>query len=557
MSSPSAHGFKRFALLLDRLALTPSRNGKLRWLVDYLEGAGSERERGFAMAVLTGELDVGTVSAARIRGLTRTRTDGFHFKTSYAYVGDLAETVSLLWPDHPTESRREGLAELIDQVKALTPLETLPFIDRFLDGVEPVERWAFVKLVTGASLRIGMSARLAKTGLAQWADRDLEDVEKVWAMNGPPYDGLFEWIRSGGPVPVAEGVLHFHPMLLANPMEWEEMKDKQPSDYWAEWKWDGIRVQWVSSRDGKSRLFSRTGEDISAAFPELVNGPFVDAVLDGECLVRRSGLGLDTASMPENAFSDVAPFQDLQKRLGRKAPGPTLLTECPAFLCLYDLLICNGEDLRDLPLEQRRKRLEFWFAEERLERAGFRLSPMIPIESWQSLEQLRARTREWDLEGFMIKNRKSTYRSGRPQGFWYKWKRDPLHLDAVMLYAERGHGKRASFFSDYTFGVWDGDDLVPVGKAYSGFTDEELQRLDKWIRENTLERYGSSVRAVKPELVLEVAFDAVQTSTRHRSGVAMRFPRVHRIRWDKPAAEADHLRAVRKWLPGTRIRDGN
>lgn len=546
-------GFSRFAALIDQLALTPARNGKLVRLIDFLEQAGNDRERGYALAVLTGELDIETVSPGKVRQLAKFRTDETLFQLSYDYVGDMAETISLIWPTDGETPLPDSLREVVESLRSLTPLETMPFLDRFLDRAPPTERWAFVKLITGASLRIGVSARLAKIALARWAGRDLEDIEKAWGTDSPPYPKLFPWLATNAPPPVSSSVLYFHPLLLANTMEEKDLRDKSPSDYWAEWKWDGIRVQWASTRQGKSKLFSRTGEDISSAFPEIVHGPFLDVVADGECLVRR--VGLDFASdtplntIPDGAFPDIAPFQDLQKRLGRKSPGSAILAEAPAFLCLYDLLFCDGEDLREHPLTRRRARLESWFEENHLDRHGFRLSPVIPIDSWEALDRMRAQTRAWNLEGFMIKCRDSDYRSGRPQGYWYKWKRDPLIIDAVLLYAQRGHGKRSSFYSDYTFGVWSGEELVPVGKAYSGFTDDELKHLDKWIRENTVERFGTSVRAVKPEIVFEVAFDALQPSTRHRSGLAMRFPRIHRIRWDKPALEADTLPSLLHLLP--------
>jgi DNA ligase-1 len=555
MTGKARGGFSRLAALIDQLALTPSRNAKLKHLVDYLQSADDDRERGWTMAVLTGELEIETVSAGKLRQLAKARTDEQLFQLSYDYVGDMAETVSLIWPTAGEKDLPISLHELIKSLRDLTPLETMPFLDRFLDRSPPTERWAFVKLVTGASLRIGVSARLAKTALAQWSGRELEEIEKAWGIDLPPYPKLFQWLGTEDPAPVSEGVLYYHPLLLANPLEEKDLREKAPGDYWAEWKWDGIRVQWASSRKGKSKLFSRTGEDISGSFPDIVNGPYLDVVADGECLVRRAELDFEAPPSIEGIFPDIAPFQDLQKRLGRKAPSSTILAEAPAFLCLYDLLMCDGEDLRTRPLTERRARLEQWFEANRLADHGFRLSPLLPIESWEALDQLRARTREWNLEGFMIKRRDSDYRSGRPQGYWYKWKRDPLLVDAVLLYAQRGHGKRSSFYSDYTFGVWsgppgmEGSELVPVGKAYSGFSDEELKKLDKWIRDNTVDRYGASVRAVKPELVFEVAFDALQPSTRHRSGVAMRFPRIHRIRWDKPASEADTLKNILQLLP--------
>jgi DNA ligase-1 len=256
-----------------------------------------------------------------------------------------------------------------------------------------------------------------------------------------------------------------------------------------------------------------------------------DVTLDGELLVIRD--------------SEVAPFNDLQQRLNRKIPNPKLLRDFPAAVRLYDILREGPQDLRGLSFAERRRRLEAWYGRD--PRPSLDLSPMVPFTSWDELGELRDGARQRGIEGLMLKRADSLYVSGRPKGPWFKWKRGALTLDTVLMYAQRGHGKRSSFYSDYTFGAWRGDELVPVGKAYSGFTDEELRRLDQWVRNNTVKRWGP-VREVTPEIVLEVAFDSVHRSTRHKSGVAMRFPRIHRIRWDKPFREADTLETLERLL---------
>jgi DNA ligase-1 len=290
-----------------------------------------------------------------------------------------------------------------------------------------------------------------------------------------------------------------------------------------------VRVQYVAEH-GAKRLFSRTGDDVSAAFPDLLEGITVEAVLDGELLVR----GPD---------GDAAPFNDLQQRLNRKTVTAAMRARYPAFLRAYDLLAEGKEDLRPLPLSERRKRLDALVARH----AGTRLdiSEVLSMRDPAALAQLQAEARSRNREGLMLKRLDSAYVAGRVKGLWYKWKRDPLTADAVLMYAQRGHGKRSSYYSDYTFGVWRGDELVPVGKAYFGFTDEELKQIDKWVRDHTTQRYGP-VREVEKSLVFEVAFDSIHPSTRHKSGLAMRFPRVSRIRWDKPAAEADRIEALEK-----------
>ena len=306
--------------------------------------------------------------------------------------------------------------------------------------------------------------------------------------------------------------------------------------YRAEWKWDGIRVQLVA-RGGERKIYSRTGDEIGGAFPDIVAAMNFDAVLDGELLVALGGDGPPY---------EPAPFNDLQQRLNRKSVTAEMLRRYPAFVRLYDMLLDGEADLRPLPLDERRRRLDAWYAAAPHPRLD--LSPVLPSAGLEELKALRAGVREGIIEGLMLKRADSPYVAGRPKGPWFKWKRDPYTIDAVMLYAQRGHGKRSSYYSDYTFGAWRKDDagreeLVPVGKAYFGFTDEELGQLDRWVRNNTVNRFGP-VREVKPQLVLEVAFDGVQRSTRHKSGVAMRFPRISRIRWDKPAAEADRVEVL-------------
>jgi DNA ligase-1 len=324
--------------------------------------------------------------------------------------------------------------------------------------------------------------------------------------------------------------------MLAHPIEDEDWAGLRPEDFVAEWKWDGIRIQIASVRH-EVRVFSRAGDDISSGFPDVVEAFHGrHGVLDGELLVVESG--------------QVKPFNDLQQRLNRKSVTERMIQEYPAYVRLYDILFDGPEDLRPLAFIQRRQRLEDWFTRARPAAAD--VSEIVAIESFEALKALWSAAREKGIEGLMLKRRASPYLAGRPKGHWYKWKRAPLTADCVLMYAQRGSGKRSSFYSDYTFGAWrqgeeDGEELVPVGKAYSGFTDEELLRLDRWIRNNTVERFGP-VRAVKPELVLEVAFDAIQPSNRHKSGIAMRFPRIHRIRWDKPAKEADRLATLMKMM---------
>jgi len=530
----------RFAELLDRLVLTPARNGKLTLLVDYFRET-PDPDRGLALAAITGELNIASVKPAMLRALVVERMDPVLFGYSYDYVGDLAETVSLVWPE-PQEplrlNRVPTLGEVVEKLQAASRSDGPMVLARLLDCVGTSARFAIIKLVTGG-LRIGVSARLAKQALADFGKVEIAEIEELWHGLTPPYLSLFAWLEGRAEKPRKAAAALFRPVMLSNPAENRDLEKLAPRDYCAEWKWDGIRVQAVSET-GVRRLYSRTADDVSGAFPDLVEAMHFDGVLDGELLVGRP---------PEWTGS----FGDLQQRLNRKTVSQKMRDQFPVFVRCYDILQDGREDTRPLPLAERRRRLEVFLA--KLDPERFDLSPTIAFSDWEDLDRLRRSPPHPIIEGVMIKRFDSAYVAGRPKGPWFKWKRDPHTVDAVLMYAQRGHGKRSSYYSDYTFGVWSGpagqEELVPVGKAYFGFTDEELKQLDKYVRDNTIERFGPvrSVRADRQQgLVLEVAFEGLNRSTRHRSGVAMRFPRISRLRWDKPAAEADRIETLQALL---------
>ncbi|MCC7272539.1 MAG: cisplatin damage response ATP-dependent DNA ligase [Alphaproteobacteria bacterium] len=514
----------RFAALLDALVFTPSRNGKLRLLQAYFAET-PDPDRGWALAALTGTLSFPAAKPAMIRALVAERVDAELFAWSYDFVGDLAETVALIWPARPGANASPHLAAIVERLGRTGRVEVPRLVEGWLDALDAEGRWALLKLMTGG-LRVGVSARLAKTAVAGLGAATIEEVEEVWHGLTPPYGPLFAWVAGGGAPPPADEGARFRPLMLSHPLEETDLATLDAAEFAAEWKWDGIRVQIVAT-GRERRLFSRTGEDIGGAFPDILGDVGFVGVLDGELLVGREGI--------------VAPFNDLQQRLNRKTVTVRQMASHPAFVRLYDLLLEGEEDLRGLPFDERRRRLEAWHDAYRPARLD--LSPLIPFAGWADLVALRDGARASGIEGLMLKRRGSPYLAGRPRGHWFKWKRAPLAVDCVLMYAQRGHGKRSSFYSDYTFGLWAGDILVPVGKAYFGFTDEELARLDRWVRNNTVRRYGP-VREVAPGLVLEIAFDGVQLSGRHKSGLAMRFPRIARIRWDKPAVEADRVEAL-------------
>ncbi len=609
----------RFAELLDRLAYEPGRNNKLRLLTNYFREV-EDPDRGYALAALTGALSFKHAKPGLIRDLIAVRTDPVLFALSYDYVGDLSETVALMWPKTPPLPPRSGgegsgvgggaaiteaafpadrpptpnpsppramrveggeighnnpppptLTEVVTTLRTLGKTELPKQLTRWLDELDETGRWALLKLVTGA-MRIGISARLAKTAAAELGDKDPHDIELMWPGLTPPYLDLFAWLEGRAEKPVNLDPAPFRPVMLAHAIEEADFANLDAADFIAEWKWDGIRVQAVSGRDARgnmlARLYSRSGEDITKSFPDLLpslrlqdssdlehdasrkplhtfrhHAPFA---IDGELLVVRGGR--------------VQTFNVLQQRLNRKVVSPKLMKDYPIHLRAYDLLGEGDTDLRTLPFAERRARLEAFVA--RLDDPRVDVSPTIAFDSWEALTAARKNPASAGagedaeaVEGVMLKRRDALYLPGRPKGQWWKWKRDPHIIDAVLMYAQRGHGKRSSYYSDYTFGVWttgeDGELLVPVGKAYFGFTDEELLQIDRFVRRNTIEKFGP-VREVVHEpdqgLVLEVAFEGLQRSPRHKSGVAMRFPRINRLRWDKPPREADRLETLERML---------
>ncbi|HWV97520.1 MAG TPA: cisplatin damage response ATP-dependent DNA ligase [Xanthobacteraceae bacterium] len=584
----------RFAELLDRLSYEPGRNNKLRLITQYFREV-PDPDRGYALAALTGALSFKHAKPGLIRELIAARADPELFALSYDYVGDLSETVALMWPKSsvsssikvppasspplaalaeegeqvaaprvPLSPRRGGeeraakghnnppppsLTDVVITLATLGKAELPAQLTRWLDELDETGRWALLKLVTGA-MRIGVSARLAKTAVAALGDRDPHEIELLWPGLVPPYLDLFAWLEGRSDKPINRDPAPFRPVMLAHAIEESDFATLDARDFIAEWKWDGIRVQAVSGRDSDghivARLYSRTGEDISKSFPDLLPSLRVPGAIDGELLVLREGR--------------VQSFNILQQRLNRKSVTPKLMKEFPIHLRAYDLLDDGDNDLRLLPFEERRARLETFIAT--LDDPRIDLSPMIPFGDWATMTAARAAPAAFGagadaeaVEGVMLKRRDAPYLPGRPKGQWWKWKRDPHLIDAVLMYAQRGHGKRSSYYSDYTFGVWteqnDGDQLVPVGKAYFGFTDEELLQIDRFVRRNTTEKFGP-VRHVVHEpdrgLVLEVAFEGLQRSPRHKSGIAMRFPRINRLRWDKPPGEADRLETLERML---------
>src|SRR5882724_5433164 len=436
----------RFAELLDRLAYEPGRNNKLRLMTDYFRST-NDPERGWALAALTGALTFQHAKPGVIRALIAERSDPVLFALSYDYVGDLSETVALMWPAPSAGANQAAppmLSEVITALASLGKSQLPAQLGRWLDQLDETGRWALLKLVTGG-LRIGVSARLAKTAAAALGDKDPQEVELIWPGLQPPYLEMFAWLEGRADKPTSRDPAPFRPAMLAHAIEDGDLSALDPKDFVGEWKWDGIRVQAVAGagEDGRltTRLYSRTGEDISGSFPDLLEALRLPGAIDGELLVVREGR--------------VQSFNVLQQRLNRKSVNAKLLADFPAHLRAYDLLVDGADDLREQPFATRRTRLEAFVA--RLKDPRVELSPLIPFATWEELAAARANPTGLDaeaIEGVMLKRRDAPYVPGRPKGLWWKWKRDPHLIDAVLMYAQRGHGKRSSFYSDYTFGVW-------------------------------------------------------------------------------------------------------
>ena len=512
---------REFSQLINQLILTRSRNRKIELLNHYFKNTKNP-DRGLALAILTGNFKIKNISISKIKELIKKEVDPELFDLSYDYVGDLAETIALIWP-YKQEGTVPKLNFIIDELESSSSKNITRLIKKYLSIFSQNERWALIKLLSGG-LRIGVSTRLTKLSLIHSADIEISEVEQIWHGVVPPYIKLFNWIFEKGTKPKIEVEKVFHPLMLAHPIEKKDFNSLKPTEFLAEWKWDGIRVQLVLFKS-KIRIFSRTGDDISHTFPEIQNNENDLVVLDGELLVGNDYIPLK--------------FNKLQQRLNRKKVSKVHLENFPAFVKLYDILFLKNRDLRSLDFSERRKILFEWH--NKIKNKFFNLSEIFEFKTWEELTEIKSKKlNKSEHEGLMIKRKNSSYISGRPKGYWYKWKNEPLVVDTIMMYAQRGHGKRSSYYSDFTFGLWDQNNIVPICKAYFGFSNEELEILDKFVRSNTINKFGP-VREVEKKFVVEIAFDSVDLSNRHKSGVALRFPRIKRLRRDKPINEVINI----------------
>jgi len=522
---------KRFAQLFTDLDQTTKTLAKIKALVHYFETA-PDADKLWAIALLSHRRPKRTVNTTLMSTWASEQSGlpAWLFGESHHIVGDLAETITLLLPE-PAEVSDESLAWWISFIQQLEPLTIDEKKEKILwawNRLPHTERFVFNKLITGG-FRMGVSQQLMVKALARYTNSP-ENVLAHTLMGqwSPQQTTLAELLAANSTHDVSKP----YPFYLAYALEEDVTTLGEPGEWFAEHKWDGIRGQ-IIVRNNQLFVWSRGEELVTDKYPEyesLLTLLPEGTVIDGEILPYKDNRPL--------------PFSLLQTRIGRKTLSAKILKDVPVAFIAYDVLEWQQQDIREWPLEQRRKMLESFCPADH---PVLRLSPLIDFDSWPKLAEVRSQAREIFSEGVMLKRKRSIYRNGRRRGDWWKWKLDPYTVDAVMLYAMRGHGRRANLYTDYTFAVWDSGTLVPFTKAYSGLTDEEIRQVDRWVKQNTLERFGP-VRSVKPTLVFEIAFEGIARSTRHKSGIALRFPRMHRWRKDKPPEEANSLQDLLQLL---------
>ncbi|WP_294230045.1 ATP-dependent DNA ligase [uncultured Chryseobacterium sp.] len=524
---------KNFAELINALESTNKTNAKIDAIIDYLERTPDDDKVWF-IALFTGKRPKRNVNSNYMKewALDITRLPFWLFQESYSSVGDLGETISLILPP-PTEKIERSLSEWMDDIVGLkdkSDAEKKDFVLNSWNGLDYTERLIFNKLL-GGSFRIGVSDKTLINALTKFSEQEssalMHSLMGKWLPNEVSFQELIaaENVNPDNSKP--------YPFCLAYPLE-KDLEDLgQPDEWLIEYKWDGIRGQ-IIKRNGEVFIWSRGEELVTEQFPEVketvekMNGNFV---IDGEILAVKD--------------DKVLNFNELQKRLNRKTLTKKMLSEIPIQVFAYDLLELEGNDLREKPISGRRAMLEELLLNETPE--NIKISEVIEFNEWNELDLIREASREINSEGLMLKQKNSLYHSGRKKGDWWKWKINPLTIDAVMIYAQKGSGRRSAYYTDYTFAVKNEDKLVTIAKAYSGLTDKEIMEVSKFVNKNAIEKFGP-VRTVKPELVFEIAFEGIGFSNRHKSGVALRFPRILRWRKDKTVEEIDDLEEIKKLI---------
>ena len=525
---------KLFSELINALEITNKTNAKIEALVHYFKIA-PDKDKLWLIALFTGKRPSRPVKTSLMRQwcVEITNLPEWLFLESYSTVGDLGETMALLLPK-PSHKLELSLHEWMTELKGLKPKtdeEKKIFVLEAWSGLDQQERLIFNKLI-GGSFRIGVSKKTLVNALAKLTSIDANQLMHSIIGNWEVDTISFEELINGSHINYDNSKPY--PFCLAYALEKELPELGEPKDWIVEQKWDGVRGQ-IVKRNNEIYIWSRGEELVTKQFPELVEAMANfkdDFVIDGEILAMKD--------------NDVLLFNDLQKRLNRKNVTKKLLEEVPIGFYAYDILEYNGDDIREMPFEKRRLRLESIFNSVSLPER-LRLSFLVAFNQWRDLHTIRNNSRSINSEGLMLKRKTSTYHTGRKKGDWWKWKVDPLTIDAVMIYAQKGSGRRSSKYTDYTFAVKKDDALVTVAKAYSGLTDKEITEISQWVNKNAIEKFGP-VRTVKPELVFEIAFEGIALSNRHKSGVALRFPRIARWRKDKPVDEIDTIETVKSLI---------
>ena len=522
---------KHFSDLISAIEITNKTNAKIAALVHYFKTAPN-KDKLWVLTIFTGKRPPRPVKSSLLREwcMEITGYPEWLFRESYSSVGDLGETIALMLPG-PVKEINKTLSEWMEELIKLKPkseAEKKEYVLNAWSGLQMQERFIFNKLI-GGSFRIGVSKKTLVNALAKYSGIDanqlMHSIIGNWDIDTMDFEELLqgEHINYDNSKP--------YPFCLAYALEKELKELGEPQDWQVEYKWDGIRGQ-IVKRNGEVFIWSRGEELVTEQFPEIyevMKQVDEDFVIDGEILpIKDEGVLL---------------FNDLQKRLNRKNVSKKLMEEVPIGFYIYDLLEYKGTDIREEPMSERRRLLEELFDENILQ-GNFKLSEIIDFQDWNQLDELRNKARDFNSEGLMLKQKNSIYHTGRKKGDWWKWKVDPLTIDAVLIYAQKGSGRRSAHYTDYTFAVKKEDGLVTVAKAYSGLTDKEILEVSRFVKRNSLEKFGP-VRTVKPELVFEIAFEGIAPSNRHKSGVALRFPRIARWRRDKPVSEIDTIESVK------------
>ena len=525
---------KHFSNLISALEITNKTNSKISALVDYLRIAPN-KDKLWLISIFTGKRPPRPVKTALMRDwcMEITGYPEWLFLESYSSVGDLGETIALMLPD-PTHHIEKTLSDWMKELIALRPKSDAvkkEYVLNAWSGLQMQERLIFNKLI-GGSFRIGVSKKTLVNALSKYSGIDanqlMHSIIGNWDIDSINFEDLLngEHVNYDNSKP--------YPFCLAYSLEKELVELGEPKDWQVEYKWDGIRGQ-IVKRNDEIFIWSRGEELVTSQFPELVEALSIfdqDFVIDGEIL-----------ALKDNA---VLLFNDLQKRLNRKNVSKKMLEDIPVGFYVYDLMEWKGEDVREQPMSFRRNLLEDLYNSKETQ-SHIQLSEVIDFTDWDSLNVFRNKAREFNSEGLMLKQKNSPYHTGRKKGDWWKWKVAPLTIDAVMIYAQKGSGRRSSKYTDYTFAVRKDDGLVTVAKAYSGLTDKEITEISRFVNKNAIEKFGP-VRTVKPELVFEIAFEGIAFSNRHKSGVALRFPRIVRWRRDKPVSEIDDIEDIKKLI---------